>query len=169
MTMITIPRGRAASSEDAVASKRREIRDKLLRSKRLKVSAVRFQWYQVVLFILAFMQTSILYANDPLTCAAIDAHISLACPSDILSMKNNVSILIGDLQDMQYRCRKTDYCSREKALEINQALFLLEEAYKKFDLANDISFSQAACLKKGEAYVERGRKKLTPAKRQTTI
>ena len=38
MTMITIPRGRAAASEDAAARKRKEIRDELLRGEKLKVS-----------------------------------------------------------------------------------------------------------------------------------
>ena len=38
MTMLTIPRGRAAVSEDAAARKRREVREKLLRGEVVKVS-----------------------------------------------------------------------------------------------------------------------------------
>ena len=38
MTMLTIPRGRAAVSEDAAARKRREVREKLLRGETVRVS-----------------------------------------------------------------------------------------------------------------------------------
>ena len=81
--------------------------------------------------------------NSKLSCTSIESSIRMACPSNINEKKNAVTVIIGDLENMQYKCRQSN-CSN--AQDINQGLFLLKETYAKYDKVDSIDFSMDRCL-----------------------
>ena len=99
--------------------------------------------------------------NSKLSCTSIESSIRMACPSNINEKKNAVTVIIGDLENMQYKCRQSN-CSN--AQDINQGLFLLKETYAKYDKADSIDFSMDRCLVKDESYILQMEQKIKACK-----
>lgn len=119
----------------------------------------------VCLFMGVFSEVNAADKNSRLTCSSVETTIQLACPDDIPEQMKSISLIIGDLQNMQYKCRQSD-CSN--AQQINQALFLLNEAYKKYDIASEIDFSEKVCLNKDESYLDKANQKKRACDAATT-